>query len=380
MIGRRVAGWPRWPTHRPMICPPELALLLRTDGVDPHERIDVHAIRLVGGNATGGRVRVKQESLFFEVAHGVANGRRRDPETEASRQRARARRLGRGHITVDHGFEDLSFPFGELWMRHNSNGMNDFGLLSTPQPDYRAATSPLEYIEPSASGTQNDPASRPARPTAETSPSRHRYREAFQGAEPEIHVVPRSGSPESVFLLRPWDPARRHLLPPRRVRRPRSSDAPTPSKPCADWDPAPCTGLLASRHCCVERDARGGRSWTLRSARSRRDRAGMRREKLLLVSVLRRLLSLSPLQPALERCAGLHREPVQRDMCGFEGECFVQVARPIALECRGNGEDEVDRDRREPGLANIATSRRCFGIMCTVHPAQDGILKRLDAE
>ena len=112
-----------WAARRRMISiaePPAGYLLRELESFDALERPDLHqlvhvdAVRLVGRNASGRRVRMEEKSLLFQVAHRVADGRRRDPESEPARDRARSRGLRRLDVRADHRLEDLAFAIGEL--------------------------------------------------------------------------------------------------------------------------------------------------------------------------------------------------------------------------------------------------------------------------
>jgi hypothetical protein len=74
---------------------------------DLHERVDVEPVRLVSRHAAGRRVRVEEEALLLQVAHGVADGGRRDAEAELPRERARPGGLRRGDVALDDRGEHL---------------------------------------------------------------------------------------------------------------------------------------------------------------------------------------------------------------------------------------------------------------------------------
>jgi hypothetical protein len=57
-------------------------------------------------------------TLLLEVAHGVANGRRRNPEPELVGKIARAGRLSRLDVRLDYGFENTPFALVQTGGRH----------------------------------------------------------------------------------------------------------------------------------------------------------------------------------------------------------------------------------------------------------------------
>ena len=94
-------------------------------GVTRIERVDVHAIRHVGGDAPGGRVRMEEKALLLEIAHGVANRRGRHAQPESARDHARSSGLSSLDVRLDHRFQNPAFTFVEL-MRHKCKSTNDF--------------------------------------------------------------------------------------------------------------------------------------------------------------------------------------------------------------------------------------------------------------
>ena len=78
------------------------------------QRVDVDAVRLVGGDAAGRGVRVEEEPLLLEVAHRVADRRGRHAEPEPARQHARPGRLRGLDVRLDHRLEHAALARREL--------------------------------------------------------------------------------------------------------------------------------------------------------------------------------------------------------------------------------------------------------------------------
>ena len=76
--------------------------------------IHIHPIGPVGGDPPGGGVRMKEEALVFQFAHGVANRGWRDAQTELPGNRLTARRLGGLDIRLHHGFEHPKLALAQL--------------------------------------------------------------------------------------------------------------------------------------------------------------------------------------------------------------------------------------------------------------------------
>jgi len=75
---------------------------------------------------------MEEKSLLLQVAHGVADGRRRYAKTEPPGDRARSSRLSSLHIRLDDGLQYPAFTIVEL-MSHKSKYTNDFQRGSSPR-------------------------------------------------------------------------------------------------------------------------------------------------------------------------------------------------------------------------------------------------------
>jgi len=74
----------------------------------PHQRVHVHAVGEVRGDAAGGGMGVVEVALFLEVAHRVANCGRGERVAELLRNSPAPRRLGGFDVGLDNGLEDLA--------------------------------------------------------------------------------------------------------------------------------------------------------------------------------------------------------------------------------------------------------------------------------
>src|SRR5207248_3155511 len=91
------------------------------------QRVHVGAIRLVGGHATGRRVRMEEKTLLLQVAHRVANRRRRNAQAKATCQRPRAGRLGGLNVRLNDSFENATLALRQLlYTAHKFKCRNDF--------------------------------------------------------------------------------------------------------------------------------------------------------------------------------------------------------------------------------------------------------------
>jgi hypothetical protein len=64
-------------------------------------------------------------ALFFEVAHGVADGRRRDAQPEFMGKTSGTGRLSRFDVGLDYSFENPTFALVETWGSHGLKYSND---------------------------------------------------------------------------------------------------------------------------------------------------------------------------------------------------------------------------------------------------------------
>ena len=84
---------------------------------------------------------MEEKPLLLQVAHRVADRRRRDAEPEPPRERPRSGRLGSFDVAADHRFEHAAFAPAELLGCHNFKASNDFGRVSSRRRGRRAAAS-----------------------------------------------------------------------------------------------------------------------------------------------------------------------------------------------------------------------------------------------
>ena len=84
-------------------------------GERPHvgELVDEDAVALVGGDAARRRVRRRDELLFLEERHVVADRRGGDAEGVPLDDRLRADRLARGHVVLHDRAEHRETAFGD---------------------------------------------------------------------------------------------------------------------------------------------------------------------------------------------------------------------------------------------------------------------------
>src|ERR1041385_1764448 len=71
-----------------------------------HQRVDIRSIRLVRGNSASGRMRMKEETFLLQIAHRVANRRRRNSQAASLGQGSRPCGLGGFDVCADHSLED----------------------------------------------------------------------------------------------------------------------------------------------------------------------------------------------------------------------------------------------------------------------------------
>jgi len=75
---------------------------------EPHQRVHVHAVGEVRGDAAGGGMGVVEVALFLEVAHRVSNCGRGERVAEPLGNSPTPRRLGGFDVGLDNGLEDLA--------------------------------------------------------------------------------------------------------------------------------------------------------------------------------------------------------------------------------------------------------------------------------
>src|SRR5204862_2398635 len=96
------------------------------------ECVDVGAIRLVGGDASRGCVRVEKKPLLLQITHRVPDGSRRNAEPETPRQHSRSGGLGGLNVRLDDRFQHALFALRKrLDTAHKFKCRNDFGLESS---------------------------------------------------------------------------------------------------------------------------------------------------------------------------------------------------------------------------------------------------------
>ena len=89
---------------------------LRGDGVEATgcgHVVDEESVSLVGGNATGGCVRLRQVALLFEDGHLVAHRGRADSHSRQLGNVRRTDRLSGGDVLLHDGSEDGGLAFVE---------------------------------------------------------------------------------------------------------------------------------------------------------------------------------------------------------------------------------------------------------------------------
>ncbi len=86
----------------------ELLALLGAHGADLEQGVDEEAQPLIGGHAAGRGVRLLEEAGLLEIAHDVADGRRREVDPGPARDGARADGVARGQVLLHDGGEDLA--------------------------------------------------------------------------------------------------------------------------------------------------------------------------------------------------------------------------------------------------------------------------------
>ena len=85
---------------------------------------------------------MKEKALLFQIAHRVADGRRRHAEPEPARQRPRSGGLGSFDVAANHRFQYAAFASAELLGCHKFKASNDFGRVSSRRRARRAGASP----------------------------------------------------------------------------------------------------------------------------------------------------------------------------------------------------------------------------------------------
>ena len=82
-----------------------------------------------------------------------------------------------------------------------------------------------------------------------------------------------------------------------------------------------------------------------------------------------------------DRGVRLDRESVQRNVGRRQFERALDVASPIALEVRGQGEDQIERDVIDAAAVNRLDGLRDLSrVVRAVHPIQNGVIEALRAE
>src|SRR5437764_7932502 len=106
-----------------------------------NQRVHVRAISFVGGNTTGGGVRMKQKTFVLQVAHRVPDSRWRHSEAEAPREGARSGRLGGLNVRLNDRLQYAPLASRKLFNpAHKFKASNDFGVESRRLRARRAAT------------------------------------------------------------------------------------------------------------------------------------------------------------------------------------------------------------------------------------------------
>src|SRR6185437_5619398 len=105
------------------------------------QTVNVDAIRDVGWHTAGRRMRMEEKPLVLQVAHGVANGSRRNAEAEPAGNESRSRRFCCFHVRLDDRCEHAPLAFGELFSGHKLKASNDFRPSSSCQPGHRGEAS-----------------------------------------------------------------------------------------------------------------------------------------------------------------------------------------------------------------------------------------------
>src|SRR3989449_8066750 len=101
--------------------------------------------------SAGGGVGVVEVALLLEVAHRVADRRRRQPELIALRNRPAARRLGGLDVRFDHGLEHLALAVGE---RSCHDGISICMVSSFTMESNRNQPSGVHFRRPSRTSIQ----------------------------------------------------------------------------------------------------------------------------------------------------------------------------------------------------------------------------------
>jgi hypothetical protein len=104
-------------------------------------------------------------------------------------------------------------------------------------------------------------------------------------------------------------------------------------------------------------------------------------EELFLVLSFGSFDDRAPVGPTGDRSMRLDGEAVERDVCWREREGSLHVVFPIAIQMRGQSEDEVERNvvyAPSPNLLDCSGDLR--GVVCPMHPIEDGVIEALRAE
>src|SRR5205814_1442315 len=103
----------------------ETAALVGGGSADRNQRIDIHPVRHIGRHTARRGVRMEEVALLLEVAHGIADGCRRNAEPELVGKTSRAGRLSRFDIRLNYGFQNPPLALVQTRHWHSLKYSND---------------------------------------------------------------------------------------------------------------------------------------------------------------------------------------------------------------------------------------------------------------